>query len=520
MEEQQHLSRSADRGRAQPYLDYLSYALLAGGVYIRLVQYFSNRSLWYDEVQLALNILDRSYLELLQPLDGNQAAPPLFLWLEKLSIEVFGNYELAFRLPPLLFGLAALFLFFILAKQYLEGIALPIAIALFSFLKYTVYFAGETKPYSTDLAVALLLFLVLTAAIDRRSLGLPEKLAFAVLGAICIWLSFPSIFVLAAVELVGWLRRASVRAWLARLFDRLPVYGTWLAAFGGLYFVVVASTLTNEQLTESWGARYPDTPWDVVWLLDALGRFFSRPMGFQGYADGVAMMAFVIGLLYWYGRDRWGLALLNAPLLVTLLAAFLHQYPFRERLVLFLVPFASIVVAAGIAAPLVSRQRQHWLLRGFGFVLVGILVVAPVVRVGRLAVAPGFFHFDHLRPVLAAVRSEWEPGDRLLVLQPAQPQFQYYRRRFNFQPADYRLLPQPIPKQAEGLRGPAGRAYRQAVVGAEAERVWILLARRNNAFEDALLADLDGLGRQLAVFRQHDALACLYELDAASTKRR
>src|SRR5689334_23171439 len=83
------------------------WAVLFGAL-VRLVQYASNRSLWSDEAMLALNIVDRSYLELLKPLDYNQAAPPLFLWLEKLAVQLLGNNEYALRLVPLTAGLIAL----------------------------------------------------------------------------------------------------------------------------------------------------------------------------------------------------------------------------------------------------------------------------------------------------------------------------------------------------------------------------------------------------------------------------
>ncbi|MDE5108199.1 MAG: hypothetical protein O4808_14405, partial [Trichodesmium sp. St17_bin3_1_1] len=59
------------------------YLIIAFGVALRLIQYLSNRSLWADEAVLALNIVNRSYLELMQPLDYDQGAPIGFLIVEK-----------------------------------------------------------------------------------------------------------------------------------------------------------------------------------------------------------------------------------------------------------------------------------------------------------------------------------------------------------------------------------------------------------------------------------------------------
>ena len=72
--------------------------LIAVGLAIRLRQYFANHSLEVSEAELALNLIGRSFLEFLRPLDLDQAAPILFLWIERLAIMLFGSGELA-RLP-------------------------------------------------------------------------------------------------------------------------------------------------------------------------------------------------------------------------------------------------------------------------------------------------------------------------------------------------------------------------------------------------------------------------------------
>lgn len=53
----------------------LIYFLIVLGIILRLVQYLYNRSIWLDESFIALNIMNRSFLELLKPLDFGQAAP-------------------------------------------------------------------------------------------------------------------------------------------------------------------------------------------------------------------------------------------------------------------------------------------------------------------------------------------------------------------------------------------------------------------------------------------------------------
>src|SRR5438093_1878315 len=87
---------------ASPLLPWL---IIGFGITVRCVQYIANRSLWLDESLLALNIVHRTFLQLLQPLDYEQGAPVGFLMIEKASVQIFGNNEYALRLFTFLFGI-------------------------------------------------------------------------------------------------------------------------------------------------------------------------------------------------------------------------------------------------------------------------------------------------------------------------------------------------------------------------------------------------------------------------------
>ena len=71
--------------------DIAAWTLCAAGALARIAAYAQNRSLWYDEAALALNLARRGYLALLAPLDNLQTAPPLFLWIERAVVAVNGT---------------------------------------------------------------------------------------------------------------------------------------------------------------------------------------------------------------------------------------------------------------------------------------------------------------------------------------------------------------------------------------------------------------------------------------------
>src|SRR5262252_1207359 len=121
------------------------WAILAYGILLRLTQYLSDRSLWMDESMLALNVVNRSFAQLLQPLDYNQGAPVGFLMAQRAAVTLFGPGEYALRLFPFICGLISLFLFYYLAKKCLEPGASRIGLALFAIVLPLIYYSSEAK---------------------------------------------------------------------------------------------------------------------------------------------------------------------------------------------------------------------------------------------------------------------------------------------------------------------------------------------------------------------------------------
>ena len=74
--------------------------LIALGIALRAFHYLRDPSVWHDEAALIVNVLDKNFASLLGPLRFHEAAPPLFLWLEKAVSLSLGDEPLALRLPP------------------------------------------------------------------------------------------------------------------------------------------------------------------------------------------------------------------------------------------------------------------------------------------------------------------------------------------------------------------------------------------------------------------------------------
>ena len=495
------------------YCDYLAWCLVCFGFVVRLIQYLSNRSLWGDEVNLALNIIDRSYLELTQALDYNQAAPLGFLWLEKLATQIFGNSEYALRLLPFTASIVSLGIFYRLTRLYSSSLGGVIAIALFACSRYTLYFATELKPYSSDVAIALILFWLLSR-VHHRMFKVKEIIGLAVLGSLTVWLSYPSVFLLAGLE--AWnLFTASSKHWYKIIINRLGIYLTWVVSFGLFYFSTVADTLTNEDLSSSWSARYPDSFGDILWLFDALGRFFYHPMGFLGITDGIGIFAFIVGCVAWYRRDRRIFFALIAPFIATIFAAYLRQYPFRDRLVLFLAPLGMLIVAEGIALLLTQLKkinlangyRWNWLFGLLGIVCLYGLTVPAISRASNFIVHAEVKH--EVRPIVEYVASNNRPGDKIYVYAGAVQAFAYYVDLKGYSDLNY----------TNGLanfsqKGNIEETRSQFATEIEpltGDRVWFVF-RAEAEEELAARVYLNTVGQQLDSIQQPGASAYLYQL--------
>ena len=129
---------------------------LVVGLLMRCSRYLMNFPLWEDECFLAVNFIDRGYLELLEPLRYHQVAPVLFLWIELTAVKLFGFHEFALRAFPFLCSIVGLFLFLHLARRLLSGSALVLAVGIFAVSYPNMRYAAEAKQYASDMLAGLI----------------------------------------------------------------------------------------------------------------------------------------------------------------------------------------------------------------------------------------------------------------------------------------------------------------------------------------------------------------------------
>ena len=479
-----------------------TWGLVALGAALRLRQYFSGRSLWIDEAMLALNVLGRSFTGLLRPLDHHQYAPLGFLFLEKLATTLFGGSENALRLVPLLAGLAALPAFGAMARRVAASDAASlVALALFALCGPLVYYASETKQYSGDVLIAVLL---LGAALPR--LDEPptprEAAGLAAAGAAAIWFSHPAVFVLAGIGVV--LLAASVRGGDARALGRvLAMGGAWAASFAASWALMLRHGTADRTIGDYWMSAFAPFPpksfTELRWYLGHLISVFTDPLGFEAASWGIAVLAFLCGALFAFRGRALRLALLLSPVGFALAASASKSYPFDGRFLHFAVPGLLLVVAEG--AEWIRHSGRDG---GLAALVVGLLFLFPVARATERLERPPTH--QELRAVLAAVRPRLLPGDLLYGFR-SSPSFDYYLPGFGIARARY----------VSGLKRQDDWAgYARDLGRLRGKRVWVVFANLSDREAEGAVPffryALDALGRPLDVVERPGAAAYLYDL--------
>ena len=521
----------------------VSVGLVLVGVALRLLQYGIPRALWFDEARNAAEILKDHWLLMLPPHSAQPTAIG-FLVMERAFVAALGEGERALRLFPLLAGIAALVVAARLAHRWLQGWAAPFAVALIALCPPAIYFSTEVKQYSSDLLAGVLIAAAFARHASRQAAGqrvsLPQAALLALLGVLAVWLSYTSVFFLAAAGPLLIARPLRERDW--RSIARYAATGaSWLASFALHHQLVIAHWSGTRWLTAFWAAGFPgEFPGESLgelegasallsWSVASLVGAFENPLGVTfavgaaGTAAGLAAIAFAVGALRAV-RDRNPLLMLFALVFaLTFGSALLHLYPFKERLLLFLVPPMAFLVAHGCAGlchsaaalaagarlpvgPVVAVALAATLLAGSAGSALHLMALEPLHRHGSVnLVRPKGVDmaFEGVSEVVRYVARNHRPGDVIYLYYSAEPGYGYYARQLGFQ----------VPRVA-GVRSQsdyAGYAADLAQLMGN-ERVWLVFSHTVPAEREFIVDYLEGVGERLDYYRRPRADAYLFDL--------
>jgi uncharacterized membrane protein len=478
--------------------EMIAWGFVAIGIVLRLRQFLFDRSLWEDESMLALNIINRSPVELLKPLDNNQGAPLGFLLLEKLATLFLGSSEMALRLLPFVCGIVSIFLFKAVSSRFLIPTAVPIAVALFAILDPLIYYSAEVKQYSCDVAIALLLYLLADSLLEAPS-RVTRIVVFSVIAAIAIWFSHPIVFILAGMGIsILWvsIRNSDRRSLFLLFVPGVVLLGSFLV----FYLVSLRSLSANTALLDYWQDGFaPISPSFFKWLVTSFFGLISYPVGLD--MIGIAAVAIALGCCWFFSEYPARLLLLLTPIAFTLCASVVHRYPFRGRLLLFMVPSVVLLIAAGLGT---IRTKTRESLPLLGALMIGILFFHPAINAAWRFIHPRTM--EEIKPVIDYIRNHRLKGDKLYLYYASAMPFEYYKERHFIEPMDTIV----------GIKSRENwKLYREDLGQLRGKgRVWILFSHVYPLFDEErlFLEYLDGMGKRLDGVRVTGASVYLFDL--------
>jgi hypothetical protein len=411
----------------------LGLLVLSAGILLRLVIWWQQRPIFLDEANLIRNYVERSYGGLFQDLGYEQYAPPLFSVIVKACIQLVGNNELATRLFPLICSIATLLLFYRLSRRFLGMPASVAATAFVAFGHIFIDYATECKQYATDGLITLLLLELTFRLRPPKGIG-RSTFGWGLIGAIAIWFSMPSVFVLAGIGLF-WL----VQGWQAK--GKHAVWGTvlagtcWVISFAVYFILLIRHNAQSDYLQQYHKTYFLAFPpksipeWQL--LLDQLERICKKAIGKTAIAKiltGIALVAAVREMVVRRKeiRSRQICWLLLVPILFCFAASALHYYSLLARLTLFFLPLLILLVFVGLESLAKNRLTAR---------IIAILVVVILSNQEQFSQMNKPFHSDYaeVRDGLKFIASRQQPGEVLIASDDVLPVVRYYTQHHQSQ---------------------------------------------------------------------------------------
>jgi hypothetical protein len=324
-------------------LHILFYIVILIGISLSLYQFFFNRSLWIDEAALALNIINRDFGGLLNPLDYKQVAPIGFLYIEKLMTIIVGKNEFALRLFPLFSHFASIILLYIVTMRLSKNRTISLlAVALFSIDFILIRYATEVKQYSSDVLISLIIVYstISLSFRDRRSIVI-----YSLVGAISIWFSNASIVILA----VSALYISYTNIYRDREYKIGVAFVIWGLSFIIYYYLFILDHPSSQFMKSYWKAAFlPTDPlshnfYHFLYIkIESILRYILRISGYWVIPWSITILGIVLLVK---SRKIKIVYFAIMPIVIHLFLSSQKLYPFETRLLLYTSPLLIIFYA-------------------------------------------------------------------------------------------------------------------------------------------------------------------------------
>lgn len=397
----------------------------------------SNQSLWFDEVCSWRTATRPTFAGVWSGDIAWNMYPPLYGFVLRAAIVLFGDAEWALRLPSALAGIASIPLMYLVAARIYDDTEGLLSAGLLATAMFPLYFAQEARPYALLIFGVLLTVFSWSYVVDAWSNRRPApRAAVAVCVAASVWTTYLHYFGLLFVALHGILTFLILARNRFGLLRAVVLYAGTAVAFAPW-----TPFMWWHLRHQSEGPQNPPIDANVfVSFWDYVNSLFNHGQTGLPIAPSVTALAcllIVLAILHEVvrtpddahpsSRSNWPraallLSWLVLPFLIAYVKSSVSASVFTHRNLIVSLPVVYMLVAHGIARFPFSKS-----------VIAGIVAIAIAACCAR-TVMSGYYtapHKDQLREAVAVVKQqESQFADEALVVYSHLPfTFDYYLQR-------------------------------------------------------------------------------------------
>ena len=386
--------------------------------------FVTNKSLWVDELLLALNFIDHDWQHLLKPLDYRQMAPIGFLLSSKCFAVIFSHQDTAFKIIPAIGWLGSWFVFksilehFNVSKVFLWG-----SMALFSSNFNLLSYSYEFKQYSTDVVFALLIFLIYLRIKDKTATQ--SWLKFGLLLSVSFLFSNVAIVVMSALAFLALIKEG--KKFFSSIFFKVLAVQTLV--FGLYFFTFLYQHPTENYMLQYWGSKNAFFPSPSVSSFIYHKVQITLSVVFNNKYIGIGFLTISAVCIYCKRKIAF-FELQNISIIIIAIhlgLSALKKYPFENRFILYFIPFILLSFAC-----LYNNTEKKF---QSNKKIVQLLHAAVIAMFFIGAINGQFKNFKELlypkedmKSLMVELEKKYTDVDHIYVSEGAEVGFLYYRK--------------------------------------------------------------------------------------------
>ncbi len=293
---------------------------------------------WVDEAMLAYSVVNRSLGTLTAtPLDWNQSAPFLYIYIVKFISIIAGKGEFSLRLCSLVSYCLLLFFYYYLAcNTYLHRHPL-FETAFLASVPFLMNYSHEFKPYMTEGCSVLGVLILYYLHVEKKW----NWYLFIVISSAMILIGNPVCFLLGGIlcyEFLSGIREKNKNIIIQSISGSVIVFVVFIA----YYFFWLSPVINDGYMVDFW----EDYKFEFTGMKALIADFQLLANIMRVFGNiWVIMLAGIIGCViinFVHEKNRY-ISIIVYSLVITFFASSIGMFPVKNRLYLFAYPLFTLL---------------------------------------------------------------------------------------------------------------------------------------------------------------------------------